>query len=196
MNYESEDLNPTEREAFANLPREKVPPAALEDRVVQCLKQSALLSVTQPWWKGRSAYLAAGVAAALLFFALGALLTKWVARPPAAPGTPEFMLVLYQNPLQAGISRETEMKYAKEYGNWARDLTRQGAAVDGEKLKNDVPFVRIVQGHAEAAQNSNDKIAGFFLITASDYQQAIKIAETCPHAKYGGTVEVREIDHF
>jgi hypothetical protein len=106
------------------------------------------------------------------------------------------MLVLNQNPAQAGISREAELKFAKEYGNWARELVRQGVSVDGEKLKSDTPIMRIVNGHAETKSDGGEKIAGFFLITAADYEQAVKIAETCPHAKYGGTIEVREIDQF
>lgn len=197
MNQESEDQqSQEERQAFAGLPREKVPPSLLEERVVQSLKQARLLkSAGKPWGRSRSVGLA--VAASLLFFILGAAAMKWFSRPAPRSNAPKFMLVLNENPAQVAIPRETELKFAKEYGNWARRLSQRGVFVDGEKLKSDAPVVRIVNGHSAALQNgSSEKIAGFFLISATNYQEAVKIAETCPHAKYGGTIEVREIDQF
>jgi hypothetical protein len=198
MNQEPEDqLSQEERQAFANLPREKVPPSLLEERVVQSLKQFRLLTPARHFWLRHSRVASVALAASLLFFVLGAIAMKWFSGPAPRSTTPEFMLVLNENPAQRGISRETELQVAKEYGNWARQLSQQGLFVDGNKLKNDVPVVKIINGHPVAMENtSGEKIAGFFLISAANYQQAIKIAETCPHAKYGGTIEVREIDRF
>ena len=196
MNQEPEDeLSPEERQAFENLPREKVPPAGLEERVVQSLQQAGVIKTTEKFWHRHPVSVA--VAASLLFFVLGGAAMKWYSRTAPRSNAPKFMLVLNENPAQVGIPRETELQYAKEYGKWARQLVQQGVSVDGQKLRSDTPVVRIVDGHPVDSKNTNgDKIAGFFLITAADYEQAVRIAETCPHAKYGGTIEVREIDRF
>src|ERR1051325_7511119 len=121
MNYEDE-LSPEEREAFESLPREKLPPAVLEERVVKSLQDAQLVKTPQRFWNKHGVTIA--IAASLLFFFLGGIAMKLYLTP--APATaPKFMLVLNQNPAQAGISREAELKFAKEYGNWARELVRQ-----------------------------------------------------------------------
>jgi hypothetical protein len=45
-----------------------------------------------------------------------------------------------------------------------------------------------------AADARENAIGGYFLIRARDYQQAVSIAENCPHLRYGGTIEIRQID--
>ena len=37
-------------------------------------------------------------------------------------------------------------------------------------------------------------VGGYFLIEAVDYDEAVQICRSCPHLKYGGRIELREID--
>ena len=37
-------------------------------------------------------------------------------------------------------------------------------------------------------------IGGLFTIKAADYDEAVEISKECPHLKYGGRVELREIE--
>jgi len=74
----------------------------------------------------------------------------------------------------------------------------EGAVLDGEKLTDDARSLKFVEGQPVVsiadAETRKTAIAGYFLIRARDYQEAIAIAESCPHAKYGGTIEIRQID--
>jgi hypothetical protein len=40
---------------------------------------------------------------------------------------------------------------------------------------------------------SNEAIAGFFIIQADSFDEAVEIAKSCPGLDYGQTVEVRAI---
>jgi hypothetical protein len=203
MNQDFEDeLSPQERLAFEALPREKAPSSLLEERVVRSLKQTGLLRPERKLWRPSVPRLGLAVAASLLFFVLGgAAALKWLAGPPPKTNAPEFMLVLRQAPEQSKHgSAEEELRIAKEYGNWARKLTEQGVLADGEKLKDEARILSVVDGRPVASTNPVEQnrmgIAGYFLINAQDYEQAIKVAASCPHLKYGGMIEVRQIDRF
>jgi hypothetical protein len=37
-------------------------------------------------------------------------------------------------------------------------------------------------------------VSGYFLIDAADYQEAVAIATSCPHAQSRGSIMVREIE--
>ena len=51
--------------------------------------------------------------------------------------------------------------------------------------------VRVVDGpYAEA----KEVVGGYFLIEAADYDEAVEISKGCPHLKYGGRIELRQID--
>jgi hypothetical protein len=200
MNTESDaQLSLEERQAFDDLPREKAPPPLLEDRVVQSLQHSGLIRSGPNFSSLHATGVGLAVAASLLFFVLGVLFMKWFS--PSAPTntSPDFMLVLRENQA-THASREEELRIAKEYGSWARELMGRGVLSDGEKLMDEARTLTLVDGRlliSKAETNQRDAgIAGYFLIKAQNYEQAMKIAESCPHLKYGGTIEVRQIDRF
>ena len=62
----------------------------------------------------------------------------------------------------------------------------------GEKLKTSG---RVLSGQSvEGFPARNEMLSGFFIIEATTYEEAAAIAATCPHLKYGGRIELREID--
>lgn len=203
MNQEFEDeLSTEERRALDRLVREKMPPLSLEERVVETLKRANLLRPSMSMWIMRAPRIGLVVATSLLFFVLGGLAgTKWVSGPERKSNAPQFMLVLRSAPVQSEPhTREEVMQIAREYGNWAGQLRQQGVRVDGEKLGQEARILRASDGRGVTHDNLSptrvEKIVGYFLIEARDYEQAAKIAEGCPHLKYGGIIEVRQIGSF
>jgi len=78
-----DELTSEEREAFASLPRERIPPAKLEERVVGALRAEGLLSGATRQRAGaqgfRRSWVAAAVAAGLALFASGVAVGHWSA---------------------------------------------------------------------------------------------------------------------
>ncbi len=193
MSQDFEDeLGAEERQALGRLVREKTPPPALEERVVEALKSAGVLRPRRrSVWSSSAPRAALAVAASLLFFVLGALAgARWVSKPEQSDA-PQFMLVLRSAPEQSGpLALEEITRRVREYGDWAGRLRQQGVRVEGERLAREARFLR---GAASENESDAEVIAGYFLIEARDYEQAVKLAEGCPHLKYGGTIEVRQI---
>ncbi|HSE99075.1 MAG TPA: YciI family protein [Blastocatellia bacterium] len=203
MNEELEDkLSPHEREAFDRLIKEKMPPPFLEERIVEMLKQSNLIRPAEAGPSFSFVRIAAALAAGVALFVSGAVAGIWWASAQSSDTRlPQFMLVLRMTPQELrAVAADEERSRVEEYSAWARNVGQAGALIGGEKLKDEVWLLNTVDGRAAISDrwpDSTEKvIAGYFLIQARDYEQAIRIAEGCPHLKYGGTVEVRQIERF
>jgi hypothetical protein len=115
---------------------------------------------------------------------------------------PSYILFLHDNPRDfIGRSESDMMSIVKEYGAWAAKMRGENRLLGGEKLTDTGGKILSKQGgkmtvvdgpYAEA----REVIGGFFTITAKDYAEAVKIAESCPHAKHGSRIEVREIQNL
>ena len=177
-------LTPEERAALDRLPREVVPGAAFEDRVVGGLRNAGLLRPSRPWRR----YLLQA-AAALLLIAGGFVAGR--ARPadppPTAAATRQYLLLLY-----GAVSATPELERARvtEYGNWARAEAAAGRLVMGERLGD----ARVVLGSERTAPPASNEPNGFFLIRAASFEEASRTAARCPHVAHGGTVVVRAIE--
>lgn len=201
MSNEMEELTPQERQALAGLNREKMPPSFLEDRIVAQLKAVEVIRSGRPAWL--PGYLRIAMASALLIavFLVGAMVG---ARRTAVPNTrakePGFILIVRQfSPDLRAKTPEEELQRVREYGAWARELGRKGLLLGGEKLNDEGSLLSQAKGSSAIAETatptSEGAVAGYFLLPASDYNQAVSIARTCPHIKHGGTVELRQIEH-
>lgn len=192
-----EELTPQERRAFDNL-RKASPPPFLEERVVDALKDVNLIRSSAATWWPRLATAGIAVAAALLLMAVGAMMgAKWLSAPQPSPQA-EFMLVLRSAPRELSATSSDEvMKRVKEYSHWAGEMRKKGMMVGGEKLKDEARVLTVTDGRVSVIESLPDNpIAGYFLIRAQDYRQATAIAQDCPHLRYGGTIEVRQIERF
>ena len=113
---------------------------------------------------------------------------------------PDFILLLHR---PAGpppvLPPEQASAITKEYIGWGDRLRSEGRLKGGEKLTDDAGRVmrsaggRIMVTDGPYAE-SKELLGGFFLLSAEDYKEACHLAESCPHFKYGGTIEVRQID--
>jgi hypothetical protein len=109
---------------------------------------------------------------------------------------PDFILLLRRpaGPPPA-LSPEQASAMTKDYTDWRAEGRLKG----GEKLTSDAGRVmataagRTVVTDGPYAE-SKELLGGFFLITAKDYDEACRVTEGCPHLKYGGKIEIRQID--
>jgi hypothetical protein len=113
---------------------------------------------------------------------------------------PDFLLLLHR---PAGamptLPPEAAAAITKDYIGWGDRLRAEGRLKAGEKLTIDAGRAmrsaagRIVVTDGPYAE-TKELLGGFFVIAARDYDEACHTAESCPHFKYGGSIEVRRID--
>jgi len=194
LNKNDNGLSLEERENFATLSRQRQPPPALETRIISQLKSKGLILMT-PLQRFFTAPRLAGVFAAAALVALGFSLGKWQSRTSQSDTNLQTFIMLLH---ESGSVDEHEADKVIEYGNWAHTIAQANQLVAGEKLRYDGRILRRVAGQLEvspfAPRQDSDHLGGYFLIQARDYDEALKIAGGCPHLKYGGTVELRQID--
>jgi hypothetical protein len=113
---------------------------------------------------------------------------------------PDFLLLLHR-PAGAAPSLPPERIAAitNDYIGWTERMRAEGRVKAGEKLTFDPGRVlrpangKIVVTDGPFAE-SKELLGGFYLIAARDYDDACHVAESCPHFKYGGSIEVRQVD--
>lgn len=118
----------------------------------------------------------------------------------------QYMLLMYMrvDPAQAAadapaedpMNEEAYRAIIDEYRQWALDREKEGRLVSAEKLADDT---RVMTGRGDqmtiaSTIDSDRALGGYFLITAPSLDDAIALAKTHPHLKYGGEVEVRPIE--
>lgn len=113
---------------------------------------------------------------------------------------PHYMLLLHEDPSAlATISPGDMQQIVEKYVAWGARLRQAGVLADSHKL-TDEPG-RVMRGPASQVRvtdgpysEAKEVLGGYFLITASSYDEAVERARDCPHLEYGGTIEVREVD--
>jgi len=110
---------------------------------------------------------------------------------------PQFALLLRDDPqVFAGLSPEEAQKTIEKYRNWR--LAPENRIVGGNKLKDHEGHVLRKNGSKPSVTDgpfveAKEVMAGFFLIEAESYAEAVERAKTCPHMQFG-SIEVRQID--
>jgi len=204
-----DDLTADERRAYAALREGPLPPPGLEDRVVDDLRRRGLLESGprsrggagrrhggRGWWR----LAAAAVLAATFLFGFGA--GRW-STPTVVPGGTDdppvdrYLLLLYETPEQMSASEDEVARLVAEYSAWADEQRRAGSLVAGEKLADDGLVVVTDDGLRvtwEPGAGTSRVLTGFFQVRAGSYQEARRIAESCPHLEHGGEIEIRRIE--
>lgn len=84
----------------------------------------------------------------------------------------------------------------RKYGEWSQKIAAKTIVAhklkDGEGRK-----VELVEGRTKDGPYAETKetIGGFYVIEASNYEEAVEVAKDCPTLLYqGGYVEVREVE--
>jgi hypothetical protein len=142
----------------------------------------------------------------LVAFAAGVLVT--LALATALGGGPaeervaggRYLLLLHQ---PAGADRQlTPAEHAAivtRYRDWADGLG--AACLDGEELagerwdlRADSPPVGVLEPAMVASTPASEELGGFFVVSASDPGEALRLARDCPHLELGGWIEVRRVN--
>ena len=110
-----------------------------------------------------------------------------------------FMLLLSENPKEYDNVSPAEMQaILGRYMSWWQGLRAQDKIVHSNKLQDEggrtitrsKGKVVVVDGpYAEA----REVVSGYFVIKADSYDEAVKIAMTCPHVERDGRIDVREV---
>lgn len=195
-----DEKTPAYYQALEGLRREMMPPSSLEDQVVKRLRRSNLIVPSKTTRHRPIVKIAFASAASVLLFIVGVMAGAWWATQRTNEATaPEFLLILRmsQQQLQA-LSSEESSRRVKEYGVWAMELDQTGLLLGGEKLTEEARYLHKAGERVAVSQDqlgqTDAVIAGYFLIRANDYEHAIAVAGSCPHLKYGGSIEVRQIE--
>lgn len=110
-----------------------------------------------------------------------------------------YLLLLHEHPsVFADVSPAEFEAIVREYTAWSAGLRERGQLLQGEKLKD--------EGGRRVARRSGtllvtdgpfaeakDVVGGLFVVSASSYDEAVALAQTCPHLRFG-EIEVRAID--
>ncbi len=180
---ERNDLTAEEARALATLASGPAPPASLEEATVARLAAERLIR-SRPGGRGRTIL---ATAAATLLFAAGLLVGERRAGPAAGASVGrQYVLLLYDAPVEASRGDAEEPARIAEYRDWARSLRNRGTSIRGEKLERGGRWL----GPGATGERP---LGGFFVFSAPDDAAALAVAKSCPHLKHGGSVEVRPI---
>jgi len=111
-----------------------------------------------------------------------------------------YLLLLHEEPMDySQFSPEQIQAVIEEYVAWRHKIEGEGKYVGGEKLKDEggkhltggSGGLRVTDGPYTEAK---EVIGGYFAISAANYDEAVETASGCPHLKYGGRIELREIE--
>jgi hypothetical protein len=150
---------------------------ALEERVVSRLRAERLIAPA----RSRDAV---AIAAGLAILSVSLLIAAFLYWPQ--PVGHEYLLELYGGP-EFRVPSQVEAR-AAEYGDWARAHHNGRARVlGGSEL---APAIAIL-GSSEP--EPGPRLLGFFRIAASNEADAVALAKTTPHLRYGGSVAIRPI---
>lgn len=127
----------------------------------------------------------------------GALAPARAAEPPKTDARPAYILLVY--PIAPGQERngyaaKSEADLVTEYRAWANRLRESGALVDAAKLAHAGRLVSSAGSTDGRAPAGDAAVSGYFVIRAADEAEAARVAATCPHVTYGGTLAVRPLE--
>lgn len=113
-----------------------------------------------------------------------------------------FMLLLHRPSNRPRVSPDPAVytQVTREYMAWADRMRELGHLKGGSKLTDDTG--KIMRGGERVSTTdgpypeSKEIVGGYFLLSARDYAEACRLAETCPHLKYGSHIEVRQVEEL
>ena len=114
-----------------------------------------------------------------------------------------FLLLLHADPSRR--PRNTDPEYfasvTREYMDWADRMREQGLLKGGNRLTNDAgKVIKAADGKVTTTDGpyaeSKEIVGGYFMISAPSYAEACRLAESCPHVRYGSFIEVRQVQEL
>jgi hypothetical protein len=207
----NKNLSDAEEAALRALAGDCTPSPELEGRVVAALKRRGAIRANGGWVMKSTKAIAAAVVLGVVFVAGFAVGNRGQAQNPArteetAPAATEvasggqYMLLMYSRTArheeERALSDADYRAIIAEYRDWALAREAEGRLVAAEKLSDETRVMSAATGSVEiaAAADTDRILGGYFLITARDMDEALALAKSHPHLRYGGEVEVRPIE--
>lgn len=103
------------------------------------------------------------------------------------PLKPNYLLVLYED---ENFVPPQDVNLSIEYYDWLVSISEKGVDISGNELTMDRFSLQSPLPQTFVEQT----LSGYFLFRASSSIEAIEIANSSPHTKYGGLIELREIN--
>lgn len=114
---------------------------------------------------------------------------------------PQFMLISHHSMEAPPMEFTPEMiqTVIQKYNNWAEKLGKEGRLKDCQKLREELGRNMVGFGSKQVVTDgpyaeTKEVIGGYWVITAKDYDEAVKLASDCPTLEFGGRIEVRELE--
>ena len=98
----------------------------------------------------------------------------------------------------ASYTPEQVQGMMQKYTDWTQEIVNKGIFLAGDPLQETGRVVSMRDGapvdgpYTETKEN----IAGYYVIKADNYDQAVEVSKGCPALLHGGAVEVREVVEF
>ncbi len=110
---------------------------------------------------------------------------------------PEFVFLIREDASKKP-SPEIAKEIVRQFIAWAGKLRAEGKFKGGDEIQLNGRIVSLLDGKIVDTQftPSSDAVAGYFLIEAADYDDAVAIAKDCPGLHYGDSVEIRQISDY
>ena len=108
----------------------------------------------------------------------------------------DYMLLFRGKHWDRGLSQEELRQTIDRVMAWMESLKEQGKVKGGQPLGPESKMVSGKNGRTVADgpfAESKEAVGGFLQIEASNLDEAIAIAKTCPTLEYGITIEVRPV---
>ena len=114
-----------------------------------------------------------------------------------------YMLLIYGHELaQQGLTAEQEAVILSAWYHYTMDLQQAGKWLGGAALQTTATAttVRGIDGRTLVVDGpfaeTKEQLGGYYLIEATDLDDAIAWARRMPHVPLGGSVEVRPVEEF
>ena len=113
---------------------------------------------------------------------------------------PSYMMLLHEAPPDFSKMSAADIQgMINDYKNWRNGVAEKGKLAGGAKLRDEGGKhitgangeIRVTDGPFAEAK---EVIGGYFAITADNYDEAVELCKDCPHLKYGGRIELREVE--
>lgn len=109
--------------------------------------------------------------------------------------TQKYMFI-FQGGSYDGLSPEETQKQMQKWFSWIDKLRADGKYQGGEALTKGGKILSLKGGNIAVDgpfAESKESVGGFFVIEASDLNEATEIAKEYPDFQFGGKVQVREV---
>lgn len=109
----------------------------------------------------------------------------------------QFMLLLREDlGLFDKYSPAEMQQIIQEYMLWGKSMAEQGKMAGGHQL--DGKAVTVVKNNDQVLTDgplteSKEVIGGYYILATADMDEAIELSKTCPHLKFGGKIDIREM---